>query len=59
MLVCPMKDTQSWSHMSTRTTGGIYQSVQKTALGIRERKKRMAIAKCFALHANTISVVFH
>ena len=47
----------SWSHMSTRVTDGTYLKIlllihPKTALGIRKRKKRMAIAKRFALYAN-------
>ena len=43
--------------MSTRVTDGTYLKIlllihPKTALGIRKRKKRMAIAKRFALYAN-------
>ena len=29
----------------------------KTVLGIRKRKKRMAITKRFALHANTTNII--
>ena len=59
LLVCPLKDSRSWPHMSIRTTDGTYLkkilSVRpKTALGVRKRKKRMAIAKHFALHENAI-----
>ena len=47
LLVCPMKDSRSWSHMSTRTTE---QPVcPKTVPGIRKRNKRMAIAKLFCV----------
>ena len=58
--VCPMKDSQSWSHMSRTTTDNLLKNLlpvrPKAALGIR-RKKRMEIAKPFALHANTIKVI--
>ena len=58
LLMCPMKDSRPWSHMSTRTTDGTYlktfcQSVQNGAK-IKEKKKRMTIAKRFALHKNEI-----
>ena len=56
--VCPMKDFRPWSHMFTRTTDETYlktfcQSVQNSAKN-KEKKKRMAIAKRFALHKNGI-----
>ena len=42
--ICPMNDSWSWSHMSTRTTDGNYlkdfcQSVQKKATWRKRRKK--------------------
>ena len=53
MLACLMKDSRSWSHMFTRTTGGKYF---KNLLPVRpenvKRKTRMAIAKPSASHAN-------
>ena len=69
--VRPMKDSDLGSHItclhiyhvykSSTTADGTYlknlcQSIQKQALRIRKRKKRMAIAKCFALHANAINI---
>ena len=56
LLVRPMKDSRSWSHMSTRTTE---QPVcPKAVPGIRKRNKRMAIAKLFAFCANAKMLAF-
>ena len=60
LLVCPLKVSQSWSHMSTRTTNGNYlkdfcQSVEKQQReGKNEEENIAAIAKLFALHASTM-----
>ena len=55
---CPMKDSRSWFNMSIGTNGSTYLKTllvcPKTGLGIRRKKKRIAITKGFALHANAI-----
>ena len=57
--VCSINDSRSWSHMSTRTTDGTYlkeafASSSKKSTRNKEKKK-MAIAKRFALQANAIN----
>ena len=61
LLVCSVKDSLSWSHISTRTTdrnylNSFYQSVQNQRWegkkGKKKEKPRTSIAILFALHAN-------
>ena len=61
LLVCSVKDSLSWSHISTRTTdrnylNSFYQSVQKQRREGKKEKKpekpRTLIAIFLTLHAN-------
>ena len=51
--VCPMKDSRSWSHMSTRTTNGTYlknlfcQSVEKKCLEKGKEKNEWQLQNVF------------
>ena len=55
MFVVTERQGMSWSYISARTPCEIYLKLPvhpKTAVGIRQRKKRTEIAKPFVLHAN-------
>ena len=56
LLVCLMKDDQSWPHTYTRETDRIYlknlPTHPKKALGIRKRKRTPSSIKRFALQVN-------
>ena len=52
--VCPMKDSRSWSHMSTKTTNGTYlknfcQSFQKQRWEEGKEKKKNGNCKAFCV----------
>ena len=53
--VCPVKDSRSLSHISTRKTDGIKKRLPAFLLGIRKRKKKEWRSQSFlryAKHAN-------
>ena len=60
LLMCPISDSQSWSHMTERYyLKNFCKSVQKQRQeGKGEERKitRMAIAQPLALHTNTINL---
>ena len=51
--VCPMKDSRSLSHISTRKTDGIKRRLPVFLLGIRKRKKKNGNRKAFCVTRNT------
>ena len=60
--VCPMKDSRSWSRISTRTTDGTYLNLPvlpKTELRIRNTQKKNGNYKAFCLtrRCNNASII--